>query len=72
MFTIVVGIIFLCLFPKSITNPVSILGFSYFNERESYIIAKRVLLDDPSKVHVKPYISREEMKRTVRILRNPN
>jgi hypothetical protein len=60
-----IGIIFICLFPKENSNPVSLLGVRYFNERESHILLKRILLDDPSKIHNKPHITKQEVKDTV-------
>lgn len=68
MFTIVVGVIFISLFPKQVGNPVSTFGVKYFNEREIYILARRTILDDPSKVHAKPHVSWAELKRTVSCL----
>lgn len=65
MFTVLVGILFLCFAPKSPYNPVSNLGLRYFNDREIQILSKRVLLDDPSKVHTHVNISREEFKSVV-------
>jgi hypothetical protein len=65
MFTVVVGVIFITLFPKQVANPVSLTGIRYFNKRETYILAKRVLLDDPSKIHAKAHVSWVELKRAV-------
>ena len=65
LFTIVAGVIFITLFPKNTGNPVATLGFRYFNERDTYILSQRVLIDDPTKVHVRPHVSWEEVKRTV-------
>lgn len=62
MFTVVVGIFFITFFPKSPTNPVSILGIRYFDEREIHILSRRVLLDDPSKIHTHTHISKQEIK----------
>ncbi|CAM1508045.1 Fc.00g048930.m01.CDS01 [Cosmosporella sp. VM-42] len=62
IFTILVGVIFLSLFPDSVSNPVSILGLRAFNGRETYILTKRVLKDDPSKIHAKPHVSKQELK----------
>lgn len=65
IFTVVVGILFICLFPISAANPVSLIGLRYFNERESQILQQRVLRDDPSKVQPRQNISMEEVKTTV-------
>ncbi|CAK7221697.1 hypothetical protein SEUCBS140593_004654 [Sporothrix eucalyptigena] len=62
MFTVVVGILFISLFPKSPANPVSILGFRYFSDREIHVLSRRVLLDDPSKIHTHTHISKQELK----------
>ncbi|KAF7551472.1 hypothetical protein G7Z17_g4976 [Cylindrodendrum hubeiense] len=62
MFTVVVGVLFLSLFPQNTANPVSLLGVRLFNEREAKILTKRILLNDPSKRDVKVHISRQEMK----------
>ncbi len=71
MFTVVVGIIFITLFPLQTSNPVPLLGFRYFNERETYILTRRVLLDDPSKIHARPHISWKEVKAAVSTSRLP-
>lgn len=57
-----VGFFFIALFPRSTSNPVSLLGFRYFTEREAQILTARVLRDDPSKVHAKTHVSRGELK----------
>ncbi|KAJ3531331.1 hypothetical protein NM208_g8925 [Fusarium decemcellulare] len=62
LFTILVGFIFLSLFPDSPYNPVSIFKVRLFTEEESLILTKRILLDDPSKIHVKPQITKQEYK----------
>ncbi|KAH6619311.1 major facilitator superfamily domain-containing protein [Chaetomium sp. MPI-SDFR-AT-0129] len=64
IFTVLVGILFICLFPISAANPVSLIGLRYFNERESQILQQRVLRDDPSKVQARQNISLEEVKTT--------
>ncbi|KJR89056.1 transporter [Sporothrix schenckii 1099-18] len=62
MITVAIGILFITFFPKSPSNPVSILGIRYFNEREVHILSRRVLLDDPSKIHTHTHISKQEIK----------
>ncbi|OTB04734.1 hypothetical protein M426DRAFT_261698 [Hypoxylon sp. CI-4A] len=50
--TIGVGIIFILFLPPSVGNGSPLISFgrwSYFSRRESYILVRRVLLDDPSK-----------------------
>lgn len=65
IFSVLVGLIFLALFPKNTSNPVSLLGFRLFTEKESQILTKRILRDDPSKISAKPNISRQEMRNVV-------
>ena len=67
MFTVVVGAVFLFFFPKSPTDPVSLLGYRYFTEREAHILSHRVLLDDPRKIHKRQHISRQEIKSAVSV-----
>lgn len=67
MFTVVVGVIFLSLFPDSVMNPVSVLGIRVFTEKESYILTQRVLRDDPSKAHAKPHVTGAELKKVVSV-----
>ncbi|KAF4470509.1 nicotinamide mononucleotide permease [Fusarium albosuccineum] len=43
-------------------NPVSIFKVRLFTEEESRILTKRILLDDSSKIHVKPQITKQEYK----------
>ncbi|KAF4457742.1 hypothetical protein F53441_366 [Fusarium austroafricanum] len=62
IFTILVGILFIILFPDSPFNPVSIFKFGVFTDREKEILAKRILADDPSKIHAKPNVTREEFR----------
>ncbi|EEU44840.1 uncharacterized protein NECHADRAFT_96352 [Fusarium vanettenii 77-13-4] len=62
IFTILTGLIFLSLFPDSTYNPVSLLKIRLFTEDEARILTKRILLDDPSKIHVKPQITKQEFK----------
>jgi len=65
LFTILVGVIFTFLFPRSPGNPVSLAGIRYFSERESQILVRRILLDDPTKSHAQKNITRQEIVRTV-------
>jgi hypothetical protein len=66
LFGIIVGVLFTALFPKSPANPVNLLRFRYFTERESAILVRRVLLDDHTKDHTSKNVTREELKRAVR------
>ena len=65
LFTVVVGLVFVVFFPKSISNPVSIMGIRYLNDREVYILSNRVLHDDPTKAHAGLNVSWAELKATV-------
>lgn len=65
MFTVLVGVLFISIFPRSPANPVSLLGYRYFSEREAQILQQRVLLDDPSKAQARPNVSRAEVKAAV-------
>ncbi|CAJ2504093.1 Uu.00g114870.m01.CDS01 [Anthostomella pinea] len=50
--TVGVGLIFMLFLPPSVGNGSPLISFgrwSYFTPRESYIVARRVLLDDPTK-----------------------
>jgi hypothetical protein len=62
IFTILVGILFIALFPLSSANPVSLLGFRYFSERESQILQQRVLRDDPTKFQPRRNVTLGEVK----------
>ncbi|KAI0172711.1 MFS general substrate transporter [Hypoxylon sp. FL1284] len=51
--TVGIGIIFILFLPPSVGNGSPLISFgrwSYFSRRESYILVRRVLLDDPAKV----------------------
>lgn len=58
------GFIFLLFFPRSVTKPVSFVGFKFFTERETQIMMQRVLRDDPRKRQVGSNVTPEEMKAT--------
>ncbi|KAF5625865.1 nicotinamide mononucleotide permease [Fusarium tjaetaba] len=62
IFTILVGILFILFFPDSPFNPVSLFKFGVFTEREKEILTKRILKDDPSKIHAKPNVTQEEFR----------
>ncbi|KAH6853956.1 major facilitator superfamily domain-containing protein [Chaetomium sp. MPI-CAGE-AT-0009] len=64
LFTILIGVLFLTLFPRSSGNPVSLLGFRYFSEREAQILQQRVLRDDPTKFQPRRSVSWAEAKAT--------
>ncbi|KAJ4264354.1 hypothetical protein NW762_005551 [Fusarium torreyae] len=61
LFTVVVGITFIVMFPNQVSNPVSLVGIRYFNEKEAEILAQRVLRDDPSKAIMRRHINRQEL-----------
>ncbi|KAF4967359.1 hypothetical protein FSARC_5082 [Fusarium sarcochroum] len=62
IFTLLVGIIFIFFFPDSPFNPYSIFKFGIFTDKEKQILTKRILLDDPSKIHAKPSVTKEEFR----------
>ncbi|KAK4041457.1 hypothetical protein C8A01DRAFT_14796 [Parachaetomium inaequale] len=64
LFTILVGTLFIALFPLSSSNPVSLLGIRYFSEREAQILQQRILRDDPTKFQARRNISLAEVKAT--------
>ncbi|KAL2132613.1 hypothetical protein VTI74DRAFT_3603 [Chaetomium olivicolor] len=64
IFTILVGFLFIALFPLSSGKPVSILGIRYFSEREAQILQQRVLRDDPTKFQPHRNVSWAEIKAT--------
>lgn len=65
MYTVLTGIAFLVVFPKSPDDPVSFMNIRFFSEREAHILKKRVDLDDPAKANGRPHVSWSEFKRTV-------
>ncbi|KAF4447766.1 alternative sulfate transporter [Fusarium albosuccineum] len=62
IFTVLVGIAFLITFPNQVSNPVSLLGYRYFTDREAQILYERVLRDDPSKAQLRQHVTWEELK----------
>ncbi|KAI0124274.1 major facilitator superfamily domain-containing protein [Xylariales sp. AK1849] len=70
--TVGVGIVFVLLLPPSVGNGSPLISFgrwSYFNQRESYILVRRVLLDDPAKVTNHLRISGHDVWTTVKNVR---
>ncbi|KAH7123254.1 major facilitator superfamily domain-containing protein [Dactylonectria estremocensis] len=61
IFTLLVGIAFLLTFPNNVSNPVSLLRYQYFTERETQILSLRVLRDDPSKAQVGQNVTSAEL-----------
>ncbi|KAI5921860.1 MFS general substrate transporter [Camillea tinctor] len=52
--TVTIGVIFLLFLPPAVGNGRPLISFgrwSYFTSRESHILSRRVLLDDPAKAH---------------------
>ncbi|KAI0850814.1 MFS general substrate transporter [Daldinia vernicosa] len=67
--TIGIGIIFILFLPPSVGNGSPLISFgrwSYFNRRESYILVRRVLLDDPAKTTNHLRISGNDIWTTVK------
>ena len=65
LFSVLVGVMLSVLFPISASNPRSLTGIRYFSERESQILARRVILDDPSKQEVRHKITWSELRDTL-------
>ncbi|KAI0108004.1 MFS general substrate transporter [Hypoxylon sp. NC0597] len=67
--TIGIGIIFILFLPPKVGNGSPLISFgrwSYFNRRESYILVRRVILDDPAKTTNHLRISGSDVWTTVR------
>lgn len=67
--TISIGIIFILFIPQSVNNGSPLISggkWSYFTPRETYILGRRVVLDDPAKVNGHLKISRQDVWLTVR------
>ncbi|KAL7621612.1 hypothetical protein AAE478_008938 [Parahypoxylon ruwenzoriense] len=67
--TIGIGIIFVLFLPPAVGNGSPLISFerwSYFNQRESYILVRRVLLDDPAKSANRVRITGSDVWMTVR------
>ncbi|OKL57205.1 hypothetical protein UA08_07359 [Talaromyces atroroseus] len=65
LFGIVVGAIFILLFPRDVASPLNIFGYAYFTERETEILVRRLLLDDPSKAQRRRNINKDEILRAL-------
>jgi hypothetical protein len=63
--TISIGVVFLISFPDEVANPVSLLRYRYFTEREAQILSERVLRDDPSKKQARRHVTWAEFRTTV-------
>lgn len=67
--TIGVGILFMLFIPPRVGDGhplISMRKWSYFDRRESYILVRRVLLDDPAKTANNLHISGGDVAKTVR------
>ena len=67
LFGVVVGAVFIALFPRDVSKPVSIFKYRYFSKRETEILVRRLLLDDPTKAQRHRNITRAEILRAVRM-----
>lgn len=65
LFTCLVSIAFVLVFPKGPDYPVSYLGFRVFSEREKEILVRRIHIDDPGKQQERATITRKELTSTV-------
>lgn len=61
LYTVLTGILLICFFPEHRDNSYPFTKINYFTERERYIIARRVVLDDPAKLARKRSISRSDL-----------
>ena len=59
-----IGIMFVLLFPRSVSNPTSLIGMRYFSKQEAEILHQRVIRDDPSKNHEGENFTKEEIRST--------
>lgn len=70
--TIAIGLLFMLLLPPRVGDGRPLLTrmvgskWSYFTERESYILVRRVLLDDPAKTTNNLHIAAKDVARTTR------
>jgi MFS family permease len=62
MLTICVGVVFALMMPKAPGTPKNMLGYTFFTERETYILVNRVILDDPAKLVKNKYVKWEELR----------
>ncbi|EGC45906.1 alternative sulfate transporter [Histoplasma capsulatum var. duboisii H88] len=62
LITILVGFLFIAVFPKNPENPTSLFGFHYFTEREAAFLSRRVIADDPRKAKGGNSISLKQLK----------
>lgn len=63
LFTLLVGFLFLALFPLNAAKPICWARIRYFNERQTRILIERVLLDDPSKAQGSRNVTGADFKR---------
>lgn len=67
LFTITCGLVFIVLVPKDPSSTKTLVGLNFFNDRERYIMQRRVLLGDASKERKHSHVS---VKRLFEILSN--
>ncbi|RYO83197.1 hypothetical protein DL762_006242 [Monosporascus cannonballus] len=49
MWTVLMGVVFGCLFPASLSRPVPFVGLRYFTDREAFILRQRIVQEDSYK-----------------------
>ncbi|RYP66934.1 hypothetical protein DL771_007508 [Monosporascus sp. 5C6A] len=49
LWTVLMGVLFGCLFPASLSRPVSFTGLRFFTDREAFILKQRIVQEDPHK-----------------------
>ncbi|RYP83155.1 hypothetical protein DL769_001461 [Monosporascus sp. CRB-8-3] len=49
IWTVLMGVVFGCLFPASLSRPVPFIGLRYFTDREAFILQQRIVQEDSHK-----------------------
>lgn len=65
MYTLFAAIYFMIVFPKSPAHPVSLTRIRWFNERDSEILTKRVLFDDPARLEARKHVRWKDISNMV-------
>jgi hypothetical protein len=68
LFTVMIGMVFIAVFPGSPAHPISICRITWFSEREVFILRQRILLDDASRAEDTCRISGKDILRTVGLI----
>ncbi|KAL8842520.1 MAG: hypothetical protein Q9170_000474 [Blastenia crenularia] len=65
LYTVLAGVLLICFLPEHRDKPYPFTQINYFTERERYIIARRVPLDDPAKLAKKRSISVRDLRQAL-------